>query len=144
MGDGWRVSLRVNPVFEEQPYAAKRLYFPRATALGLLRSRFGEDTVISAESTHIFIYAATAEAAAEAARAARDALAQQDISAGAGLERWVPSDREWRDVREEKPGLASAGQPAARKGTPRPGRVFPALIALVRSAAKAVTDGAFP
>jgi len=61
----------------------------------LLRSRAGEDVSVTAGKTGIFLYAATADAAATAAGTAREVLAQQGLVADIRLARWDPSRQAW-------------------------------------------------
>jgi hypothetical protein len=140
----WRVSLRLQPVLEDQRHVGTVLKFPQAAVVAGLRSRLAAGTVISAESIHVFIYPATAEAAAEAEQAARDVLAQRDIGAYVRRERWVPATGEWQDVHGQAPSRAVAERLNADAGASRLHRILPVPVALVRSMAKAVTDGVFP
>ena len=61
----------------------------------LLRSRAGEDVSVTAGKTGVFLYAATADAAATADGMAREVLAQQGLVADIRLERWDPSRQAW-------------------------------------------------
>lgn len=62
----------------------------------LLRSRAGEDVSVTAGKTGVvFLYAATADAAATAEGMAREVLAQQGLVAEIRLDRWDPSRRAW-------------------------------------------------
>jgi len=61
----------------------------------LLRSRVGEDVCVTAGKTGVFLYAATADAAATAENMAREALAQQGLVADIRLDRWDPSHQAW-------------------------------------------------
>jgi hypothetical protein len=65
------------------------------TVRDLLRDRLGEEISVSAGKTGVFLYAATAEAAATAENAAREVLAEQGLVAVIRLERWEPSRRAW-------------------------------------------------
>ena len=96
MADEWRVSLNF--------YGGSR--YQRATLRDLLRSRVGDGIVISAEKSHVYLYAGTAEAADEAARTASEVLAQQNVGAGLLVERWDPSAEAWRDERTGAPSAA--------------------------------------
>jgi hypothetical protein len=66
-----------------------------AAVRGLLRSHLGAEVPVSAGKTGIFLYAATADAAATAAGIAQEMLAQQDLFADIALERWDPSCQIW-------------------------------------------------
>ena len=61
----------------------------------LLRSRAGEDVSVTAGKTGVFLYAATADAAATAEGMAREVLAQQGLVADIQLDRWDPSLEAW-------------------------------------------------
>ena len=61
----------------------------------LLRSRAGEDVSVTAGKTGVFLYAATADAAATAEAMAREVLAQQGLAADIRLDRWDPSSEAW-------------------------------------------------
>ena len=71
----------------------------------LLRSRAGEDVSVSAGKTGVFLYAATADAAATAEGMAREVLAEQGLVAEIRLDRWDPSRRAWLP-----PGDAAAAE----------------------------------
>jgi hypothetical protein len=85
----WRVSLIAcgqlasgKPVFSD-------------SLCDLLRSRAGEDVSVTAGKTGVFLYAATADAAATAEGMAREVLAQQGLAAEIRLDRWDPSRQAW-------------------------------------------------
>ena len=98
-----------------------------------LRSRLGDDIVVSAEKAHMFLYAGSEKAAGEAEYIAREVLAQQDLSAEFRVECWDPSSGDWRDPQEP-------GQPDDKPG---PGRLRSTAIALLRGAAQAASYGDF-
>jgi hypothetical protein len=70
-----------------------------------LRGRAGEDVSVTAGKTGVFLYAATADAAATAEGMAREVLAQQGLVAEIRLDRWDPSRRAWLP-----PGDAAAAE----------------------------------
>jgi hypothetical protein len=85
----WRVSLIAcgrlasgKPVFAD-------------SVCDLLRSRAGEDVSVTAGKKGVFLYAATADAAATAEAMAREVLAQQGLAADIRLERWDPPRQAW-------------------------------------------------
>jgi hypothetical protein len=81
----------------------------------LLRSRAGEDVSVTAGKTGVFLYAATADAAATAERMAREVLAQEGLVADTRLDRWDPSRQAWLP-----PGDAAAAEPpSAQEHDPR-------------------------
>jgi hypothetical protein len=115
MAEEWRLSID----FAGHPGAGQRFY-RGARIREVLRSRFGDDIVISAEGRRIFLYAEHAGVAAEAELAARQVLAQQGLSADFRLDRWDPSGQVWRDARSSEPEQDAAPL-AADAGSP--GRV---------------------
>jgi hypothetical protein len=85
----WRVSL----IAGDQPASGKP---PFANSVcDLLRSRAGEDVSVTAGKTGVFLYAATADAAATAEGMAREVLAQQGLAADTRVDRWDPSCQAW-------------------------------------------------
>lgn len=117
MSEEWRLSIN----FAGHPGTGKRFY-AGMEAREVLRSRFGDDIVISAEKTHIFLYTGHWEAAEEAQLAARQVLAQQGLSAAIRLDRWDPTDQVWRDARSDQPEQDDAGPLTADAGKPVPDR----------------------
>ena len=85
----------------------------------LLRSRAGEDVSVTAGKTGVFLYAATADAAATAEGMAREVLAQEGLVADIRLDRWDPSRQAWLP-----PGDAAAAElPSAQEHGPGRGRL---------------------
>lgn len=89
MDEEWRVSL-VNYV---QPTGGNPV--SAGTVRDLLSGRVGGEVTVTAGKPGIFLYAATAEAAAAAEGTAREVLAQQGLAADIQVERWDPSRRAW-------------------------------------------------
>jgi hypothetical protein len=87
----------------------------------LLRGSVGEEVTVSAGKTGVFLYAAAADAAGIAERAADEALARHGLGADIRLERWDPSREAWLDVRTGLPADAAAADalPGRRRS---PGR----------------------
>jgi hypothetical protein len=71
----------------------------------LLRGRAGEDISVTAGKAGVFLYTATADAAATAEDVAREVLAQQGLAADIRLDRWDPSRQAWLP-----PGDAAAAE----------------------------------
>ena len=93
MSDEWRVSLVLGD----------RAGVPRQ-AVENLRARLGDDVAVSADKTHIYLYAGTEKAAGEAGQVARDVLAMEGrVAESSLLERWDPESQKWRDPRVEAP-----------------------------------------
>jgi hypothetical protein len=99
VGEEWRVSLTAcgqlasgKPVFAD-------------SVCDLLRSRAREDVSVTAGKTGVFLYVATADAAATAGGMAREVLAQQGLVADIRLDRWDPSSQAWLP-----PGDAAAAE----------------------------------
>jgi hypothetical protein len=76
-----------------------------------LRSRVGEDVSVTAGKAGLFLYAATAGAAATAEAAARDVLAELGMTAEIRMERWDPSGQAWLPAGE----AAGAEPPTGRE-----------------------------
>jgi hypothetical protein len=106
----WRVSL----IPRGQPASGKPAFAD--SVCDLLRSRAGEDVSVTAGKTGVFLYAATAGAAATAEAMARDVLAQQGLGADIRLDRWDPSRGAWLPS-----GDAAAAEPPSGQ-EPDPGR----------------------
>jgi hypothetical protein len=100
----WRVSL----IASGQLASGKPVFAD--SLCDLLRSRAGEGVSVSAGETGVFLYAATADAAATAEAMAREVLAQQGLAADIRLDRWDPASEAWL------PGDAAATEvPSGRK-----------------------------
>ena len=61
----------------------------------LLAARLGEEVSVSAGKAGVYLYAATADAAAAAEGVAREVLALKRLTADIQLERWDPSGQAW-------------------------------------------------
>lgn len=73
----------------------------------VLSHRAGEEvSVTGGEAGVIFLYAATADAAAAAEGVAREVLARQRLTADIRVERWDPSSQAWLS-----PGDTAAAEP---------------------------------
>jgi hypothetical protein len=124
----WRVSL----VFLDPLTTRNPRYADSVTAL--LRGRVGAESSVTAGKTAIFLYAATADAAGNAERGAREVLTEQGLAADIRLERWDPSRQAWVDVRTDvaAPELQSRDERSAGR---RHLRSAGALIAAIVEAA---------
>ena len=114
MDEEWRVSL----IACEQLASGEKPVFPDSVC-DLLRSRAGEDVSVTAGKTGVFLYAATADAAATAEGMAREVLAQQGLVADIRLDRWDPSREAWLSPG----GAADAELPAEQEHGPGRGRL---------------------
>jgi hypothetical protein len=109
----WRVSL----IASGQLASGKPVFAD--SVCDLLRSRAGEDVSVTAGKTGIFLYAATADAAATAEAMAREVLAQEGLVADIRLDRWDSSRQAWLS-----PGGAAAAElPSAQEHAPGRGRL---------------------
>ena len=90
MGEEWRVSLIAAGQLASGPPVFT------GSVCDLLRSRAGEDVSVSSGKTGVFLYAATAEAAATAEGMAREVLAQEGLVADIRLDRWDQSRQDWQ------------------------------------------------
>jgi hypothetical protein len=85
----WRVSL----IASGQLASGKPVFAD--SVCDLLRSRAAEGVSVTAGKTGVFLYAATADAAATAEAMAREVLAQQGLAVDIRLDRWDPSSEAW-------------------------------------------------
>ena len=99
MDEEWRVSL-VNCV---QPAAGKPI--SAGNVRDLLGSRVGGEGSVTAGKAGVFLYAASADAAAVAEGVAREVVLQQGLAADIQVERWDPSRGAWLP-----PGGAAAAE----------------------------------
>jgi hypothetical protein len=84
----------------------------------LLRSRAGEDVSVTAGKIGVFLYAATADAAAAAEAMAREVRAQQGLAADIRLDRWDPYRQAWlppRDADAAEPPSGQENDPGHRR-----------------------------
>jgi hypothetical protein len=107
MDDGWRVCI----AFGVLP---RSLHSFRQALISALGSRLGDQVAVSSSrwGTQIFLYAASAGSADEAAQVAREVLAQHDVSAPVRTEFWSLRDKEWRDAADGPPADPVAEQQA--------------------------------
>jgi hypothetical protein len=91
MDEDWRVRLTLH----DWPRVKQKSSGPSLTAD--LTGRLGADVRVTSGGTAIFLYASTADAAADAARAAQDVLAGHMVSADVRLEHWNPGTEQWQD-----------------------------------------------
>jgi hypothetical protein len=125
MDDGWRVCI----AFGVLPRSRRSFRRALTPALGI---RLGDQVSVSSNrwGTQIFLYAASAGSADEAAHVAREVLAQHDISAPVRTEFWSPRDQEWRDAADdpsadpdaERQALHEARQERERQASVASGR----------------------
>lgn len=81
----------------------------------LLRSSAGENVSVTTGKTGVFLYAATADAAATAEATAREVLARQGLAADVRLDRWDPSREAWLPSDD----TAAAEPPSGQEHAPR-------------------------
>lgn len=72
-----------------------------------VRRRLGHRVAVSADGSHIFLYAGTENGAREADRVARDVLASRQLTAQFALDRWHPIEQEWEDAGAPMPQTAA-------------------------------------
>ncbi len=71
-----------------------------------VRHRLGHRVAVSADGPHVFLYAATEDAAREADRVVREVLARRQLTAEFSLDRWHPIEQEWADASTPLPQSA--------------------------------------
>ncbi len=96
MDDGWRVCI----AFGVLP---RSLHSLRQALISALGSRLGDQVAVSSSrwGTQIFLYAASAGSADEAAQVAREVLARHGVGASVRTEFWSLRAQEWRDAAGE-------------------------------------------
>lgn len=103
----WRVTISLaDPAHAEQ---AQRSFSEREVEDDV-RLRLGRNIVVGAGDSQIFLYAGTENAAMEAERLAREALAEHGIEAEFALDRWHPIEEQW-----ESPDVALPRTEAERQ-----------------------------
>jgi hypothetical protein len=107
MDDGWRVCI----AFGVLP---RSLHSLRQALISAVGSRLGDQVAVSSSrwGTQIFLYAASAGSADEAAQVAREVLARHGVGAPVRTEFWSLRDQEWRDAADEPSADPVAGQQA--------------------------------
>jgi len=75
-----------------------------------VRRRLGHRVAVSEDGFHVFLYAGTEDAAREADRVVREALAKRGLSADFTLDRWHPLEEEWEDANAAMPQTAEQRQ----------------------------------
>jgi hypothetical protein len=60
-----------------------------------LRTRVGSDVRVSPTRRGVFLYATSADAAAQAEQVARDVLTEHDVTAGVRTDQWNPIKESW-------------------------------------------------
>ena len=109
MDDEWRVSLvACGQLASGKPVSAD-------SVCDLLRSHAGEDVSVTVGKTGVFLYAATADAAATAEAMAREVLARQGLAADIRLHRWDPSREAWLSAGD----AVAAEPPSGQERDPR-------------------------
>ena len=79
-------------------------------------SRISSDLKVSQTSNRVFLYAASAPAAAQAEQAVRDVLAEHDVTADVRCDRWNPVSKLWTShedlMKAERRKSAATGRAA--------------------------------
>jgi hypothetical protein len=107
MADDWRVTVTLH----DGGQARRAVRALRGHELqGDVRRRLGHGVAVSADSSRIFLYAGTADAAREAERVVREVLGEQQLPADLTLDRWDALNQEWADPGTPAPDDAEARQ----------------------------------
>ncbi len=133
MGDDWRVRIalvdlpreltdddqvyaRGYPASPQEVAAAAAVHAEmescRQALIPELGIRLSDQVAVGSSGTEIFLYAPSAGSADEAARVAREVLAQHDVSAPVRIERWSSWDEEWLDATDKPSADVAAEQQA--------------------------------
>jgi hypothetical protein len=95
VADDWRVTATLTHAARAERVAwavRERL------AADSAHHRLGYRVAMSVDGPHVFLYAATENAAREADRVVREVLALRQLTAGTTIDRWHPVAQEWRDA----------------------------------------------
>jgi len=71
-----------------------------------VRRRLGDRVAVSTDGSTVFLYAGTEDAAREADRVMREALARRQLTAVFRIDRWHPIEQEWEDAGAPMPQTA--------------------------------------
>lgn len=111
MADDWRVTATLHDEGQiRQTVRSLRDRESRATV-----PRLGQRVAVSADRSHIFLYAGTEDAGHEAERVVREVLADQQLQADVTLDRWDGRKQEWVDPGTPVPEPAEARQAAHQR-----------------------------
>ncbi len=79
------------------------------------RERLGGDVIVTRDGSHLFLYAASQEAAAEAARVVEGLVAADGLDAQVAVTHWDPGDHAWEDISADAAAHAEeVGHPEER------------------------------
>lgn len=107
MADDWRVTVTLH----DGGHAQRVVRSLRDHELqDDVRRRLGQGVAVSADSSRIFLYAGTADAAREAERVVREVLGEQQLPADLTLDRWDALKQEWVDPGTPAPDTAEVRQ----------------------------------
>lgn len=111
MADDWRVTVS----FSDAAHARKAVQAIREHHGGDdVRHGLGDSVAVSADGPHLFLYAATEDAAHAAGQVLSEVLIQHQLAATEfALDRWHPDEQDWEDAGVPMP--VSDGQLAAER-----------------------------
>lgn len=88
------------------------------------RERLGGNVIVTRDGSHMFLYAASEDAAREAARVVSELVKAEGLVADISVTHWDSGDHAWEDISSEAAGhVAEEGHPEKR-GTGVPFLVF--------------------
>jgi hypothetical protein len=93
--DEWRVEVELDDEPEGMPLGERIRSIPLDDEA---RERLGDRVIVSRDGPHLFLYAATEDAAREAERVLRDLLDAHELTARVAVTRWHPDEEEWEDA----------------------------------------------
>jgi hypothetical protein len=103
MADDWRVTATLHDAGQAQ--RAIRSLRDRKLQDDV-RRRLGRLVAVSSDKSHMFLYAASGDAAYEAERVVRELFAEQQLPADLTLDRWDALKQKWVDPGTPVPGTA--------------------------------------
>jgi len=90
-----------------------------------VQERLGDRVIVTRDGERMYVYTQSAEAAIEAERVVKEALAEDRLAAEVRRRRWNPSERFWQDADEplsaaDDPSPPDYARRAAEEGVPNP------------------------
>jgi hypothetical protein len=103
MADDWRVTATLRDAGQAQ----RAIQSLRDRKLqDDVRRRLGRLVAVSADKSHMFLYAASGDAAREAEKVVREVFAEQQLPADLTVDRWDALKQKWVDPGSPVPGTA--------------------------------------
>jgi hypothetical protein len=79
------------------------------------RERLGGDVIVTRDGSKIFLYAASEDAAGEAARVVASLIESEGLEGEVSITHWDPGDHAWEDISSAAAAHVEEGHPEERK-----------------------------